>query len=476
VSQAEPAQPESVRGIDAAFLHNETRSTPWQIFGVLLFDPSTADHGFDRDVVARVIADRLDQIDAFRRRVVDVPGALSLPHWVVDDEVDLEHHVRAMELPNGSGVGALADAIGSLAVGPLPRDRPLWQMHVVSDAGEGRAAILAKVHHSIMDGAAAVGILGALFDLEARPPPTAAAIDSEPSEREPEPQVLDTGSIVRRLARMPAAAVRTALHVPSAGIGFVRALRDAGRYVTLPLTGPRTRFNGSITAKRAVALGTLPLADVREVADAFDLKINDVLMTVCAGALRSWLHDAAELPKRPLVAAVPVAIPEQEHRSGNRVSVLFASLPTHLEDPMARIEFVQRGMRDAKATHEDVDPQTLGTIAESLPWNVVGLLFRAYSDLGLANRLPPAVNLVVSNVPGPPVPVFCGGAKLVGLYPLGPIFDGAGLNVTFASCLDEVNVGVVTCPDVAPPLDGLLPAFRSALQELLSIARAHAKT
>ena len=159
--------------------------------------------------------------------------------------------------------------------------------------------------------------------------------------------------------------------------------------------------------------------------------------------------------------------------TGNRVSVLFAALPSHLADPAERLDAVRDQMRDAKATHRDVGPQTLGALAESAPWNVVGLLFRAYSDLGLASRLPTAVNLVVSNVPGPPVPVYCGGARLVGLYPLGPIMDGAALNITIVTCDDDVDIGIVTCPDVAPgSVDALGHACHRALEELVALADA----
>jgi WS/DGAT/MGAT family acyltransferase len=231
-------------------------------------------------------------------------------------------------------------------------------------------------------------------------------------------------------------------------------------------------LNRSITWKRDVALATLSLTDVREVAASFELTINDVLTAASAGALRTWLQDAGELPARPLVAAVPVALREGDpRRTANRLSVMFASVPTHLADAADRLEAVKTAMRDAKATHADVQPQTLGALAEAAPWNLIGLLFRAYSDHGLANRLPPAVNLVMSNVPGPPVPVYCGGARLVGLYALGPIFDGAALNITFATCNDDVDVGVVTCPDVAPPLDGLVAALREELAELVALAR-----
>ena len=167
------SKPERVRGIDAAFLHNETRSTPWHIVGVLVFDPSTAPEGFDTAVLRNVISDRLDQVEAFRRRVVDVRGALSVPHWVLDRTVDVTRHVQRAAVPGVTGLAALAELAAQTAQFALPRDRPLWQMQVLEDLGDGRVGVIAKVHHSVMDGAAAVGVLGALFDLE----PTAPSHD-----------------------------------------------------------------------------------------------------------------------------------------------------------------------------------------------------------------------------------------------------------------------------------------------------------
>jgi WS/DGAT/MGAT family acyltransferase len=470
-----PARPQRVRGVDAAFLHNETRTSPWNIVGVLIFDPSTAPEGFGADVLRRVLASRIDHVEVFRRRVVDVRGAMSVPHWVIDATVDVTAHVRRTAVPGAKGLAALARLAAETARFPLPRDRPLWQMDVVEDLGDGTVGVVAKVHHSIMDGTAAVGILGSLFDLE----PVAADAKAADQHAPASPQGLGLGQAVRTLARTPVAAVRVATRVPGVAAGFVRALRDAGRSVTLPMSAPRTALSRSITAARDIALTTVPLADVREVAESFDLKINDVVMAMCAGALRTWLRDAGDLPDRSLVAAVPVAVAVGDgsaHRSGNRVSVMFAALPTDLADPRARIDAVRTEMRDAKATHADVGPDTLGALAEALPWNVVGLLFRAYSDLGLANQLPPAVNLMISNVPGPPVPVYCGGARLQGLYALGPIFDGAALNITVATCGDDVDVGIVTCPDVAPSAEALTAAIHDSLAELVALARVPGHT
>jgi WS/DGAT/MGAT family acyltransferase len=462
-------KPTPVGGMDAAFLHNETRSTPWHIVGVLVLDPSTAPAGFDTAVMRRVVSDRLDQVEAFRRRVVDVRGALSVPHWVLDRTVDVTRHVQRAAVPGVTGLAALAEIAAQTAQVALPRDRPLWQIQVLEDIGDGRVGLVAKVHHSVMDGAAAVGVLGALLDLA----PTAPTDDRVKQDPESRSQGLSIGAAVRTVARFPVAVARSAASVPSAAAGFLHALRATGRTVTLPMAAPRTSLNRSITSARSVALTTVPLVDVREVTEAFGLTVNDVAMAMCAGALRSWLAHAGELPDKPLVAAVPVAVGGKGgHMTGNRVSVLFVALPTHLADPAERLDAMRDQMRDAKATHRDVGANTLGALAEAAPWNVIGLLFRAYSDLGLASRLPTAVNLVVSNVPGPDIPVFCGGARLVGLYPLGPILDGAALNVTVASCDDDVDIGIVTCPDVAPGLVGdLAEAFADELATLVALAR-----
>jgi WS/DGAT/MGAT family acyltransferase len=232
-------------------------------------------------------------------------------------------------------------------------------------------------------------------------------------------------------------------------------------------------LNRSITSARAVALTAVSLTDVREVTRAFGLTVNDVAMAIVAGGLRTWLDDVGQLPRRPLVAAIPVAVRGSgSHMTGNRVSVLFAALPTHLATPAERLDAARDQMRDAKATHRDLGPSTLGKLADAAPWNLVGLLFRGYSDLGLASRLPTAVNCVVSNVPGPEIPVYCGGARLVGLYPLGPIFDGAALNISVVTCGGDVDIGIVTCPDVAPaPVDALAKACRDELTELVALAR-----
>jgi WS/DGAT/MGAT family acyltransferase len=466
-----PARP--LHGIDAAFLVSETSTTHWHIVGALMLDPSTAPGHFDTRMVREVVRARLPHVEALRQKVVDLPFPFSIPHWVLHRtvEVDLDEHVRRADVPPGADLHDLAKLTAELAEGPLPRDRPLWQLVVAEDMAGGRVGVVAKVHHSLVDGVAAMGIIGALFDLE----PVSPDPSDVPAQFEVPPSPgLSIRRAIGRLASRPGAIVRATGNVATSAVGFVSTVRKRG--ATLPLTAPRTSLSRSLTKRREVAFVSVPLDEVKRVRKAFEATVNDVVMAVTASALRAWLRAADDLPDKGLVAAVPVSVSGRVEgaaaKAGNQVSVLFSTLPTHLPDPAQRLGAVQEEMSGAKSAHAALGPSTLGSLAEAAPWNLVGLLFRAYSDLGLADRLPPAVNLILSNVPGPPVPLYIGGAHLERLFPLGPIFDGAGLNVTVASCEGEVGFGFLGCPDVMPPLDDLAREVPRALQELTALVPA----
>jgi WS/DGAT/MGAT family acyltransferase len=471
---ARPQRDKPLHGIDAAFLASESRTTHWHIVGALVLDPSTAPRKLDTKGVREVVAERLPRVDALRRRVIDLPFPFSIPHWTISRpvEVDLDHHVRRADLPPGASMHALAQLTAELAEGSLPRNKPLWEMVVVEDMADGNVAIVAKVHHSLVDGIAAMGIIGALFDLEPTPP--VATIPE--AFQAPRQRGLSVGRVFSRIASQPSRVVRATGRAAGTVVGYARAVSKHS--ATLPLTAPRMGMSRSISTRRAVSFVSVPLLELKAVRKAFGATLNDVVMAVCAGALRRWLQSAGDLPDRALVAAVPVSVAGRvagaAASAGNQVSVLFATLPTELDDPLARLEAVKGGMSGAKKAHAALGPSTLGHIADAAPWNLLGLLFRAYSDLGLANRLPPAVNLILSNVPGPPVPLYIGGAKLVALFPLGPIFDGAALNVTVASCEGEVGFGFLGCPDVLPPLDDLAAEVPRALAELSALVPAGA--
>ena len=235
-----------------------------------------------------------------------------------------------------------------------------------------------------------------------------------------------------------------------------------------PFTAPRTSFNATITARRSVAFTDIALADVKAVKREFGVTVNDVVTAVVGGALRHYLEDRGELPERPLLAAVPVSVHDQTpDRAGTtKVSVMFSTLGTDEPDPVERLKTISSANTRAKEIHKMVGADTLMRWAE-LSWlNALGVGARLYSALHLADHHPVVHNLILSNVAGPPVPLYMAGARVVGFYPFGPITDGAALNVTVLSQGDRVGFGIITCPDLVPRVWDIAGAIPGALREL----------
>jgi len=467
-SQLEHASRRAVVGLDAGFLHTETRSTHWHVLGVVLLDDSGAPEPFDAEMLRRVLAERLDRVEVLRRRVIDTALGISQPQWQLTD-VDLDEHVKGVTLPPEAGLAELAALAGDIGSRPLPRDRPLWEFTVVDGLADGHRAIVAKIHHSLVDGVAAVGVLGAIFDSEPHVPPRrhgcAGQHASSPGRFEP------ITSTARTVVDQPAVIARAATRLLRTAWQVARRLRRGEDHATLPLTAPRVCLSRSITSARAASFAVVAIDAVNEVRRAFGVTFNDVAVAITAGVIRRWLLAAGSLPDRPLVAAVPTSVRAGTGATaGNEVSTLFAALPTNLADPGERLRFVAREMPGAKAFHEELGARTIGTLAMVAPWHLLALLFRAYSSLGLADRLPPAVNLVLTSVPGPTIPLYCGGARMDALFPLGPIFDGAALNVTVISYTDKVCIGFLTCPDVCPPVEHLADAVPDVVDEMAAAA------
>jgi WS/DGAT/MGAT family acyltransferase len=292
-----------IAGIDAAFVHLETPSTHLHVLGVAVLDPRDAPEGLDADVVRRVLAERLADVEVLTRKVVDPGrGGVSQPHWM-PTEVDLEAHVYPVSLPEGSGRAELAAFAGELGSTPLPRDRPLWEFAVVDGLADGRCAIVAKIHHSLVDGVAAVGVLGAIFDLEPIAPPPGPVRVAGPS---PDPQRRDfMAAAARTLADQPAQVARAVTRLTSTSWRIVQKVARREPAGTLPLTAPRTRLSSSISAQRAASFATIDVDAVKDVRRAFGVTFNDVVVAVTAGVVRDWLASVDDLPERPLVAAIP---------------------------------------------------------------------------------------------------------------------------------------------------------------------------
>lgn len=457
-------------GLDAAFLQLETPSNHMHVMAAAILDPSGIEGGFTAHTLRALVAERIDQIVAFRRRLVTVPFSLHHPLWVEDPGFDLDYHVRRVAVPAPGGPHELAEVMGDIASRQLDRTRPLWELWVAEGLEHGHSAIIAKMHHAAIDGASGVDVLAKLVDLEPHPAERHEPLEWH-AERVPSDVEMVVASMVS-IARQPVKMVRAVRHLTGSAVRLVTRIRQNPVQAGVPFTAPRLPFNTSITPHRQVAFASAPLADVETVRDAFGVTVNDVVLAVVAGAMRRYLEDRGELPDVPLVAVIPTSVRsvDQSGNMGNRVSAMFTRLATELDDPVERLFAVREVMSGAKLVHRDIGGETLEEWAEFLAPTVLSGGARLYGRLRLAERMPPIYNLVVSNVPGPTFPLYIAGARLTGLYPMGPIFDGAGLNVTVLSYLDSIDVGLMACREMVPELWHLADAFPGALADLVKAA------
>jgi diacylglycerol O-acyltransferase len=455
-------------GLDAAFLSMETPSAHMQVMGIAVVDPTTSARGFGYEHVRELMESRLHLVPPFRRRLVEVPLGLHTPLWIEDPDFDLDYHLRRAAIPAPGGETELAAFVADVASRPLDRRHPLWEAWVVEGLDHGYYAFVVKVHHSLIDGASGVEILASLFDLEPEPEPKVADIapDWEPEHVPSDFELLSHSAI--SFAQRPVLFVKAANNLGRSVVRGVQRARERELDVPLPLTAPRLSMNRSITPHRKVAFASIPLADIKEAKNALGVTVNDVVLSITAGAMRNYLIGRGELPDRALVAAIPTNVrADGERELGNQISAMFAALPVEIEHPLARVEAVERSTAGWKQVHEVVGSSTLAEWAGVASPAVFSRAMRLYGRLRLGERMRPAINLIVSNVPGPPFPLYLAGARLVSLHPLGPIVDDCGLNLTVMSYLDHVDFGFIACRELVPDVDDLAAAVPDALREIM---------
>jgi len=457
-----------LNGIDADMIYGETAASHMHVLGLLILDPSTAPDGFGVQDWRRLV-----HLPPLRERLVRVPFGLDRPYWVNDPDLDLDNHIHHHGLPSPGGSRELATLVGELAGTKLDLGAPLWKMWFIEGLEDGRVAVLTKVHHACIDGIAGSMMLARLFttDREASPSPSSpGARDVEPLPSEAELLTRSLGSLITTPLRAARAAQQTA-----ASVGKLLRLRSTRTWdtTTLPFQAPPSSLNQAITPRRSFAYCAVPLEQVKRVKRAFDVTVNDVVVTICGGALRAYLESRNELPEASLLAAIPVSARSEDQATsfGNAVSGMFATLATDLKDPLERLRAVSRGTRSAKELYASGIEDALMEWA-GMPRPVAfSLLVRLLSWLDLSERLPPVFNILISNVPGPPVPLYAAGAQLLACYPMGPLIDRIALNVSVLSCSGEVGFGFLTCPDVVEDPWAISDRIPQALEELVVAAQ-----
>ena len=452
-------------GLDASFLYLETPAQLLHVCGIIVLDPSTMGDGYAFDALKGKIAARVDPIPSFRRKLRHVPLHLDHPVWVDDEDFDIDRHVHRLALPSPGGDRELSEVCGHLAGIPLDRSRPLWEMWVIEGLSDGRIAVFSKMHHATVDGVSGANMVSYLCSLAPDEELAMSAEEAAPA-RSPSELELAVRGVLSNLVKPLRVAKLVAPSVDLLAKTADRARK--GTAMAAPLTAPRTSFNGTITGHRSIAFADLPLEQIKRIKGATGATVNDVVLAVSGGALRRYLDARGELPDSSLLATVPVSVHGKTGRSegSNKVSALFTKLGTDVEDPLMRLASMTETSRHAKEHHNAIDADTLQDWAEFAAPRTFGLAVRLYSALRLAERHPVVHNLVISNVPGPPVPLYFMGARIEALYPLGPVFHGAGLNITVMSNNGRVHVGLIACRELAPKVWRLAEHFPAELEAL----------
>ncbi|MGV0644622.1 wax ester/triacylglycerol synthase family O-acyltransferase [Mycolicibacterium sp. XJ2546] len=457
---------ERLTAFDASLLYAESTSVPLHVCSIAELDPSTIPGGYSFDGIRDRLASRMSALPELRAKLANSQLNLDHPVWVEDTDLDVSHHLHRVALPAPGGRRELSEVCGRIASTPLDRSKPLWEMWVIEGiAGTdpqdgGPIALMIKVHHAAVDGVSAGNLLNQLCDLQPDAPPP-DPVDGPGGAGRLE---IVAGGLMRFLTR-PLELMRA---VPATVSTVVNTVSRAvsGRAMAAPFSAPATVFNAEITADRTLALAQLDLDDVKRVKDRFGVKVNDVVMALCAGALRGYFEDRGELPDKPLVAVVPSSVREESDRPGrNQLSGMFCSLQTHIADPVERLRVIAESSSRAKEHSSALAPTLLADVTQALPPAMFGLAFEVLSRTPLKRA--PIHNVVISNVAGPPTKLYAMGAEMRSLYPLGPVFHGSGLNITVMSLNDKLNVGIISCRKLVDDLWNLADGFETELTALL---------
>ncbi len=461
-------------GLDDTFLWLETPSSYMHVASLIVVDGNSLEGGLTPARVRALYQSRLDQAPPFRRRLVEIPFGLHHPLWIEDPDFDLDWHLRFITMPaEHNSLRDLADLCAKLNAMHLDRTRPLWELWVIDGVEDGHVGLLTKVHHAAIDGASGEELMVAILDLEPDPEPRP---DPEVPWK-PDPMPTDTELLTYAtwsLAQQPLKAFNAIKRT----VGVALKVREQNRqpHITpppAPFSAPATSFNGPITPARSFAASSLSLNDVKAVKNAFGCTVNDVVLTMCAGALRRYLDARDEHPDAPLVAMVPMSVRTEDQRGtqGNQVMSMLTSLATDLDDPVERLRHIHDNMQRAKEQTNAIGAETLQEWTEFAAPAIFGRAARLYSNTKMAGHRP-LFNVTISNVPGPPFPLYVAGAQMLDVYPLGPIYDGGALNITLMSYRDRLDFGLIACPDLLPDVWMIADGLGEALAELMAAADA----
>lgn len=448
-----------LNGWDAMLLYSETPNIHTHTLKIGVIDASDFDGEFTFEVFRRTLRRRLHLLEPLRYTLVAIPLRLHHPMWLERSEIDLNYHLRRIRVRRPGGRRELDELIGEIASTPLDRSRPLWEMYFVEGMADKRFAVIGKVHHALADGVASANLMAKAMDLKG---PIQDERDLYATNARP-----STGELlkaawrdhVRQFRKMPRLARETA-----AGVGRVRTRgKERGQHSEMAkaFAPPPTFINHVVTPGRRFATTTLALNDVKQTSKHLGITINDLVLTIAAGALRELLLRYDGRADAPLIASVPASLNTSPHRlTGNEFLGMNVSLPVHIDDPLERVRLTSLATGMAKEDFHLLGPEIVSRWADYLPPSVAPPVFRWLSKREAQSKL---LNVPISNVPGPRERGSLGGAVISEIYSVGPLMMGSGMNITVWSYVDQLNISVltddITLDDPHEATDALVHAF-----------------
>jgi diacylglycerol O-acyltransferase len=454
-----------LNGMDAMLLYSETPNLHTHTLKVAILDPSGFDGEFDFEAFRRHLLRRLHLLGPLRYQLVDIPWQLHHPMWRQNCEVDLDYHVRRVQVPAPGGRCELDEVIGRVASTPLDRSRPLWEFHFAEGLADGRFALIGKVHHALADGVASVNLLARAMDLEG---PSQDERDNDTAG-----STATKGDLLRAAARDHARQIAELPRlIRDAALGMRRVRRrskERGDHPDLAdaFDAPPTYLNHVVSAQRRFATARLPLAEVKATARALGITVNDMVLAIATGGLRTLLLNYDGQADRPIIASVPTATDKSDRITGNEISGLMISLPVHVADPAERARLVSLATRIAKEDHEIMGPELYGRMMAYLPTAFAPAAFRWLGRRDVPNRL---MNVAVSSVVGPRERGHFGGAAVTEIYSTGVLSPGAPVNITVWSYVDQLGIAVLTDDRTFEDPHEATDAMTKAFNELRSAA------
>ena len=468
---------QQLSGQDASFLYFETPTTPMHIGSIMIYDQSTT--GKDRQGfkdILRAIESRLHKARSFREKVVHVPFNLDHPWWVEDKHFDLEYHVRHIRLPEPGDWRQLCIQAARLHSRPLDLTRPLWEFTVVEGLDaipglpRGSYAIISKVHHACIDGVSGVDLIEAIHDLEPDPQEMPKS-HVWTGENDPNPFELVFRAQLNNMTQPFRFAEVMARTVPALGrLGKGLAERQ---FEQPQLQPPRTRFNHPVSGHRVVEGRRYDLQEVRAIKNAVPgATINDAVLTLIGGALRKYLEEKLELPDSSMIAMAPISVREEQGKGalGNQVAAMNVALGTDIADPRERLRSVHESAASSKAMTKAVGAKLMTDYSQFIPSTTAALAARLYTEYGLADQMNLPFNCVVTNVPGPQIPLYSAGARLVTQFGLGPVYDGMGLIFPVFSYCGSIMISLTACREMMPDPEFFGQCLDDSFDELKAAA------